>query len=190
MGRGRSRTSKIEGDFRSKENGSINFRAAAKYEMDRINQSSLMSVLSRTFEKTRVLVALALLFSVSAPFVQYACGSTGETTSMLVVEPTGTDAPCGVISDGVHDRLCGTPQSFSGCEGEDCTTDTAEKSAALQSESTPFRVVAALSTGGETSEEAASPSVVTTIRPAPGVDGTVRERNRISVRLRTLSFRL
>ena len=151
-----------------------------------------MSSFSRTFQNIRVLVALALLFSASAPLVQYTCGVTGETmtTSTLVVEPMGTDAPCGVISDGVHDRLCGESQFLFDCGGDDCTTDTAEQSSALHTKSTPLRIVAALSAGGVASEGAASPRVVTTTRAAPSVDGTVRERSRISVRLRTLSFRL
>ena len=149
-----------------------------------------MRFLSRTFEKTRVVVALALLVSMSAPLVQYACGVTGETltTSTLAVEAPGSGAaPCGVLSDGVHDRLCG---SFSGCEGEACTTDTVETQSGVHSESSSFRVVPVLTSGSLSSGEGASPSPIVSSRSGLGAEWGGRDPNRISVRLRTLSFRL
>lgn len=86
-----------------------------------------MRLHSHTFQKTRVVVAMALFLSVSAPFVQYACGGTGETTttSTLVVKTAGV-APCESIPNGIHDRLCGESGSLTGCEGEACTTETVE----------------------------------------------------------------
>jgi hypothetical protein len=148
-----------------------------------------MRLLARTFEKTRVLVALALLLSVGAPLAQYACGVTGEafTTSTLAVEVPGSNAaPCGALSGDVHDRLCG---SSPGCDGAACTTDTVEAQSGVHSGSSSFRIAPALPGGDLSSdEEASSHRIGASSLSAPSADGTVRDFNRIPVRFRTLSF--
>lgn len=152
-----------------------------------------MRLLSYPFQKTQVLVALALLLSLNAPLVQYACGVTGETStaSTLVVETTGTDAaPCGTVSGDVHNRLCGESQSAPVCNGDACTTDHVEKRSVVRSETSTLQVLSSLSSGALISEEVASSRSIATSRSGPGADWSVREPNRISVRLRTLSFRL
>lgn len=152
-----------------------------------------MSALSSPFQKTRVLVAFALLLSVSAPLVQYACGVTGETTttSTLVAEIASTDAaPCGVLSTGVHDRLCEESRPTLVCEGDACTTDTVEKQLVMHFEPPSLRVVSALSSGALLSREVVSSHAVTPSRVASGSDWSARAPNRIPVRLRSLSFRL
>lgn len=154
---------------------------------------SPVKVLSRTFKKTRVLVAFALFLSAGAPLVQYACGVAGETmtTSTLVAEAADTDtAPCGVLSDGAHERLCGEHQSSPVCEGGVCTSDTVEKQSVLHSETSKLRLVSALSTGDLFSGEDASSGALTSSPSASGSDWSARECNQISVRFRTLSFRL
>jgi len=165
--------------------------SGAQVRLPVLDESPLpMRILSRTFQKIRVLVALALLLSVSAPLVQYACGVTGEThtTSTVAVEASGSDAaPCGVLSEGVHDRLCG---SFSGCEGEACTTDTVETQSVVHSETSSLRIVPVLATGNLSSGEGASSGPIVSSRSGLGAEWTARDPNRISVRLRTLSFRL
>lgn len=152
-----------------------------------------MRRVSRTLRKTRVFVALALLLSLSAPLVQYACGVTGETstTSTLVVETAGPDAaPCGTVSDGVHNRLCGQSQPSPVCDGDACTSDTVEKRLVVHSEPPSLRASSALSSGTLFSGEVASSRAVIPSRVASGSDWSARAPNRIPVRLRTLSFRL
>lgn len=152
-----------------------------------------MRLLSRTFEKTRLLVAFALLFSAAAPLVQYACGITGETstTSTIVVETTGTDtAPCGVISDGVHDRLCEAAQSVPVCDGEACTTDTVEKQSVVQSQTSSLQIISALSFRALSSKKHASSPSFHRSRFETDADWSPRVPNLIPVRLRTQSFRL
>ncbi len=141
----------------------------------------------------RVLVAFALLLSVSAPLVQYACGVTGETTatSTLVAETAGTDAtPCGVISDGVHDLLCDAPQPAPVCEGDACTTDTVEGQSVVQSETSSLRVASVLTAGALPSEGRTASRVIPSLRSGPDAVLTTRTSNPVPVRLRTLSFRL
>ncbi|MCS3660015.1 hypothetical protein GGP68_001422 [Salinibacter ruber] len=153
-----------------------------------------MKLLSRPFEKTRVLVALALLFSAAAPLVQYTCGVTGETTttSTLVAETgrTTTAPPCGTVSTGVHDRLCGGAPSATVCDGGACTTDTVEKESVILAEISKLRLTPTLSSGGLLSEKAASSRSVVGSHWVWGSDWSARAPNHISVRLRTLSFRL
>ena len=151
-----------------------------------------MGLLSHTFEKTRILVVLALLFSAGAPLVQYACGVTGETLSMstLAVEASGPNtAPCGTISDGVHDRLCGA-SSVPGCEGEACTTDTIEPQSVVQSGTSSLRIASVLTAGTLSSEGNTTSRFTTPLRSTPGAGLSAWDAHRISVRFRTLSFRL
>lgn len=152
-----------------------------------------MNVLSRTFEKTRILVAFALLLSAGAPLVQYACGVTGEmtTTGTLLAETTDTAlAPCGTVSNGVHDRLCGERQSAPVCDGDACTTNTVEKQSVLPSEPSRHQIVSALSPGPLHSERGASSGFLTTSHRASDADWSARAPSSIPVRLRTQSFRL
>jgi hypothetical protein len=152
-----------------------------------------MKVLSHTFQKTRLLVALALLFSAAAPLVQYACGVTGETTtrSARVVETEHADAPCGVVSDGVHDRLCGESGSSSGCEGEACTTETVNVSSVARADLPQARDALSVSSDLFSVEQDGhalrrlSSSSLTSER-----DRTARAPDPVPVRLRTLSFLL
>lgn len=152
-----------------------------------------MSVLSGIFQKTRVLVAFALLFSVSAPLVQYACGVTGETTtaSTLVAETAGTDAvPCGTVSDDVHDRLCEPSPPTPVCDGDACTTDSVEKQSVVHSEISPRQPPLVLTAGDLPSDGDTSPNPLISSRLASGSDWRARASNRIPVRFWTLSFRL
>jgi hypothetical protein len=153
-----------------------------------------MKLLSRPFEKTRVLVALALLFSAAAPLVQYTCGLAGEatTTTTLVAEVGHTSdvAPCGTVTNGVHNRLCGEPGSTSVCEGDACTTHPVERRSVISSETSSLRAVSALSSAPLLSEEAASSRSLIGSNWTSGSDWSARAPNHISVRLRTLSFRL
>jgi hypothetical protein len=151
-----------------------------------------MRLLSHTFEKTRVLVALALLVSAGAPLVQYACGVTGETltTSTIAVEASGPHtAPCGTVSGGVHDRLCGA-SSVPSCEGEACTTDTVEPQSVVQSETSSLRIASVLTAEVLPSEESAALRSTAPLRSTPGAGLGAWDAHRMSVRFRTLSFRL
>ena len=151
-----------------------------------------MRLLSHTFEKTRVLVVLALLVSAGAPLVQYACGVTGETlhTSTLAVEASGPNtAPCGTVSDGVHDRLCGA-SSVPSCEGEACTTDIVEPQSVVQSETSSLRIASVLTAGALPSEGSITSRFTAPLRSIPGAGLSAWEAHRMSVRFRTLSFRL
>lgn len=149
-----------------------------------------MSVLSPT---SRVLVVLALLLSVNAPLVHYACGATGETliTSTLAVKTTGMDAvPCGVISEGVHDRLCGESQLSPVCDGDACTIDTIEKQSVVYSQPSSLQVISALSSGALSSEEETSSYSFLLSRSGKDADWSANAPNSLPVRLRTQSFRL
>lgn len=149
-----------------------------------------MSVLTRTF---RVLVALTLLLSVNASLVQYVCGATGETliTSTLAVETTGTDtAPCGVISDGVHERLCGESQPSPVCDGDACTTDTVETSSVVQIEAFPLQIAPLFVPAVSRVERSPASRRIPTSLGARGTELNPVEFYPLSVRLRTLSFRL
>lgn len=149
-----------------------------------------MSVVSRTF---RVLVALTLLLSASAPLVRYACGVTGATTttSTLVAETTATDAaPCGTVSEGVHNRLCEAPQSTPICDGDACTTDSVEKESVVHSQISSLWIISAPSFGALSSEEDASSHWFTFSRSGQDADWSARAPNSVPVRLRTRSFRL
>lgn len=153
------------------------------------NSSAGMNVRSQTFEKTRVLVALALLLSAGAPLVQYACGVTGEThtASTLAVEAPGSNAaPCGVLSEGVHDRLCGA-SSDSVCEGEGCTTDTVEKQSVVQFPASSLWIDSILTAGERPSDRGATRGPLPSSGSAPGADETPLMSSRIPVRLRTQS---
>lgn len=148
-----------------------------------------MSVLSRT---SRVLVALALFLSVNAPLMLYACGATGQTltTSTIAVETTGPDAvPCGIISGGVHDRVCGKSHSAPVCD-DTCTTDIIERQLVVHCETTRPKGLSSLSSGTLLSGEGASSRAVIPSLSASGSDRSARVSNRVPVRLRTLSFRL
>jgi hypothetical protein len=151
-------------------------------------------LLSRTFEKTRVVVAFALLLSVSAPLLQYACGVTGEataTSTLVVVETGETDAtPCGVILDGLHDLLCEAPQPVPVCDGEACTTDIVDKQSVVHSQVSTLQVISALSVGDFLSKEYASPHSFLFFRSGPVAAWSVRASTSIPIRLQTLSFRL
>ena len=159
---------------------------------DRSSSPSGMISLSSTFRSTWVLVAFALLFSAGAPLVQYACGVTGEThpTSTLAVETSGPNtAPCGTVSDGVHDRLCGA-SSVPGCEGEACTTDTVELQSVVQSETSSLRIASVLTAGTLSSEGGTTSRFTTPLRSISGAGLSAWDAHRIPVRFWTLSFRL
>lgn len=164
--------------------------------MERFHTSlRVMRVLSQDFRCARVVVALALLLSVNAPLVQYACGATGEalTTSVLAVmvgDANTAAAPCGTISDGVHDRLCTEDQSFPVCHGDACTTDTAEKQSVFHSETSLLRVVPLLVSAVSDTERAQTSRFMSISPLTSGAEWVARESNSVLVRLRTLSFRL
>lgn len=164
--------------------------------MERNHKSlPIMRVLSQHFRCARVVVALTLLLSVNATLVQYACGATGEalTTSVLpvMVGDASTDAaPCGTISEGVHDRLCAEDQSFPVCHGDACTTDTAEKQSVFHSETSILRVVPLLASAVSDTERAQTSRFMSISPLTSGVEWVARESNSVVVRLRTLSFRL
>lgn len=154
-----------------------------------------MKVLSRTFQKTRALVAIALLLSVNAPLVQYACGATGEalTTNAVavMVEDANTDAaPCETISEGVHDRLCTEGQSSPVCEVDACTTDTVEKQSVIHSESSSLRVAPLLASAASDAERGHASQLIFTSPLTSGAEWAARESDFVPVRFRTLSFRL
>lgn len=155
----------------------------------------VMRVLSRNFRCARVVVALALLLGVNGPLLQYACGATGDvltkSTFGLIVEDAGTTAaPCGTISEGVHDRLCTEVQSPPVCEGDACRIETAEKQSVFYSEPFPLRIVSTPTSGVLLSKGSATWLLIPTSLQATGTELNPRELYHIPVRLRTLSFLL
>jgi hypothetical protein len=151
-----------------------------------------MRFLSRTFQKTRILVAVTLLLSVSVPLEQYACGDTGETmtTSTLVVK-TGDTPPCDIIPNGIHDRLCGELRFLSGCEGKTCTTETVEAFSVARADLPRGRDILLFSSDLLSVEEEGHAFRRTSFSSLISEgDGTARTFNPVPVRLRSLSFRL
>lgn len=152
----------------------------------------VMSLLSDTFQRTRMLVVFALLLGVNAPLVQFACGTTGEalTSSTLALVINEVDAEisrCGTVSGGVHDQLCTESNASPICQGVSCTTDTVEKHAVVVKEASTDRWSVESSLR---SERDASPQLDLSSFSTTGPNWSTRGPDRIPVRLRTSSFRL
>jgi len=151
-----------------------------------------MTFLSSTFRFGRALVAFALLFSAGAPLMQYACGVTGETltASALSAEASEPDAvSCGAVSEGVHDRLC-EPSPVPGCEGKACTTDTVETQSVAQPQTSSPRIASVLTAGALPSQGSVALHSTAPLRSTPDAGLNTWDSHHISVRFRTLSFRL
>lgn len=93
----------------------------------------------RTYRTVSVVAALALLLSVSAPLVRYACGAAGKAMTTLPVASSAEHeahgsavALCGHAHGDLHAALCTNSQHEpSGCEDASCTVESEKPESAL-----------------------------------------------------------
>lgn len=106
--------------------------------------SALMTGLTRILFLPRVLLAAALLMSVNATLVEYACAGTGESAtahSFRVanrVGEAGRDS-CEFADGRLHRMLCEDDSAFSSCEARGCSVDLAGEPLTIQAEVPSYR---------------------------------------------------